>query len=112
MEEETRAAAPTAGTSVEGALGNLGQKFEAEIHKLKGLALGTVFGIVRDMITGSAPPQLSSQLAEIIDSATAKLGGQPIHGPVLDMFGHGSSEQPQAQHSHRFAAMDAAGPID
>ena len=65
-------------------LGELGQKFESEINQLKELALGTMLGALRDVVARSAPPQLGPQLADIIDSATVKLGGQPIKGPVFD----------------------------
>jgi hypothetical protein len=60
--------------------------FDSEIHKLKALALSTMLGAVRDVITSSAPPQIAPQLGEIIDTATVKLGGEPIRGPVLSMF--------------------------
>jgi ElaB/YqjD/DUF883 family membrane-anchored ribosome-binding protein len=86
MRHTQPAAASSVSTSQEGLLGELGHKFESEIHKLKGLALGTMLGAARDVIASSAPPQIGPQLAEIIDSATAKLGGQPIRGPVLNMF--------------------------
>jgi len=75
---------PPASTS-QSLLGELGQTFEGELNQLKGLALGTLLGVVRDMITSAAPPQIGSQVADIINSATLKLGGQPIHGPVLNL---------------------------
>jgi len=70
-------------------LSELGETFKTEITKLKGLALGTMLGVVRDMVTSSAPPQLGPELAEVIDSLTVKLGGKPIEGPVLSMFQDG-----------------------
>jgi ElaB/YqjD/DUF883 family membrane-anchored ribosome-binding protein len=69
-------------------LGDLGQTFDSELNKLKGLALGTLLGAVRDVIASSAPPQFGPQLAEIIDSATVKLGGQPIRGPIFKTCQH------------------------
>jgi hypothetical protein len=95
MEEASRTA--TTASATPGLLDELGQKFQSELHQLKGLALGTMLGVVRDMVARAAPPQVSSQLADIIDSATVKLGGQPIHGPVMSMFEHdavGKSESP------------------
>jgi ElaB/YqjD/DUF883 family membrane-anchored ribosome-binding protein len=71
------------GSDNAGLLGELGRKLEPELNMLKGLALATVLGVARDMIADAAPPELGSQLAQIIDSATLKLGGQPIRGPVL-----------------------------
>ena len=109
MGEEAQSVTTGSGVaSQRGLLDELGQKFETEIHKLKGLALGTMLGVVRDMITRSAPPQLSAQLAEIVDSATAKLGGQPIRGSVLNMFEHSSAEG-QGQQSRGSAERNPAG---
>lgn len=97
MHHSQPAAAPSASTRQESVLGELGHKFESEVHKLKGLALGTMLGALRDVVASSAPPQIGPQLAEIIDSATVKLGGQPIHGPVLNMFQHDSDGRRETQ---------------
>lgn len=70
----------------DGLLDELGERFKGELTQLKGLALGTMLGVVRDVVANSAPPQLGPELAQIIDSATVKLGGRPIKGPVLQMF--------------------------
>jgi hypothetical protein len=53
--------------------------FQPEIAKLRGLAVGAVLSMARDMITDSAPEQLKPQLAEVVDSITVKLGGEPVH---------------------------------
>jgi ElaB/YqjD/DUF883 family membrane-anchored ribosome-binding protein len=66
-----------------GWLGGVNNQFEAEITKLKGLAIGTVLGIVRDLITQSGPEQMKAELANVMDNITVKLGGEPIRGPVL-----------------------------
>ena len=95
--EETFSARATSASTAQRLFGDLGEKLHTELDKLKGLALGTMFGVVRELITNSAPPQLSSELAEIIDSATVKLGGQPIHGPVLSMFHGGSTDHAAEQ---------------
>lgn len=57
--------------------------FAPEIAKVKGLALGVALGIVRDSITQAAPEQMKSELANVIDNITAKLGGEPLQAPVL-----------------------------
>lgn len=64
-------------------LGDLATQFGPELNELKGMAVGAVLGIVRDMVTESVPPQLGPQLGDAVDSLTTKLGGKPIHGPVL-----------------------------
>jgi ElaB/YqjD/DUF883 family membrane-anchored ribosome-binding protein len=102
--EEARSARAASAPASDQLLSNLGQKFETEIHKLKGLAVGTMLGVVRDMIAGSAPPQISSELADIIDSATVKLGGRPIQGPVLAMFQQEHAGQGESQPHRRGSA--------
>jgi ElaB/YqjD/DUF883 family membrane-anchored ribosome-binding protein len=66
-----------------GFLSGVHHQFEAEITKLKGLAIGTVLGVVRDLITQSGPEQMKAKVAEVLDSITVKLGGEPIRGPAL-----------------------------
>lgn len=60
------------------------RRFEPEVDKLKGLAVGTVMGLVRDMLTGSIPDPLKPQVSEVMNSLTVKLGGQPIHGAIIE----------------------------
>lgn len=64
-------------------LDEAGQMFEKEISKVKGLAIGTVLGVLRDLIATSLPEPLKPELHEVMDSVTTKLGGKPIRGPVL-----------------------------
>ena len=66
-----------------GSLAKLGESFEGEITQLKGLAVGTLLGIVRDMVTQSVPPTLERQVEEVIDGITVKLGGHPVRGHIL-----------------------------
>jgi hypothetical protein len=66
-----------------GWLTGVNNHFGPEITKLKGLAIGTVLGVVRDLITESAPEQMKDQLAGVMDGITVKLGGDPIRGLVL-----------------------------
>src|SRR5262249_14774012 len=49
-------ASPVTGSTRRGLFGELGEMFESELSKLKGLALGTMLGAVRDMVASSAPP--------------------------------------------------------
>jgi ElaB/YqjD/DUF883 family membrane-anchored ribosome-binding protein len=72
-------------------LDNLASMLGPEVGKLKGLAIGATLGIVRDLITQSAPPELGTQLAEMVNGFTTRLGGEVIHGPVLPNFTDGRS---------------------
>lgn len=75
-------------TANSGLISQIGDSFHAEITKLKGLAVGAAFGIVRDMLTEAGPPSLKHEIAEVIDGFTEKLGGQRISGPVLSQAGN------------------------
>jgi len=77
-------AAPT--EAANGFAGEIATKFGDELGKLKGVALGTVFGLVRDWISRSAPPAVGTKVGEVIDDVTRKLGGEPIRGNLLDSF--------------------------
>jgi ElaB/YqjD/DUF883 family membrane-anchored ribosome-binding protein len=63
----------------------LAEQFKGELGLVKGLAIGTVGGVVREMLTASAPPPLAPQIKEIVDSVTTKLGGHPVEGAILNL---------------------------
>jgi ElaB/YqjD/DUF883 family membrane-anchored ribosome-binding protein len=65
-------------------LSSLVERFGPDINKLKGLALGTLFGVTRDMISQSLPQSLKSEVCNVINNITESAGGQPIQGHVLD----------------------------
>jgi len=52
--------------------------WESEISKLKGLALGMLFGTAREMLAQSLPGHMGEQLKEIVDNVTRKVGGEPL----------------------------------
>jgi ElaB/YqjD/DUF883 family membrane-anchored ribosome-binding protein len=56
--------------------------FDEELGRLKRVAIGAAMGLVRDWLTETAPA-VARQLNEVMDSATCKLGGEPIAGPLL-----------------------------
>jgi ElaB/YqjD/DUF883 family membrane-anchored ribosome-binding protein len=87
----SHAAAPLAQTSTQseavnepGLFSTLVEQFQPEIAKLKGMAIGTALGAVRDLVTHAVPDQMKDQVTEMVDNVTVKLGGQPVRGPVLD----------------------------
>lgn len=65
-------------------LSRLGATFHEEISELKALAVGTLFGIVRDIAVEKAPAAVEGQMGQLIDSITVKLGGRPIVPPRRD----------------------------
>ena len=68
-------------------LETLGQTFAPELAKLKGLALGTLLGSVRDMVVKASPQPIQQSLAELMDDFTEKIGGQCIQGSPLSYSG-------------------------
>jgi ElaB/YqjD/DUF883 family membrane-anchored ribosome-binding protein len=63
-------------------LGELTRQFAPEIDRLKGLAVGTALGLVRDMVRNALPEELGGKLSGMLDDVTQKLGGEPFKGPV------------------------------
>lgn len=77
-----------------------------ELGRLKGLALGAALGLARDYLTRSAPAALRGSLGEIIDDVTAKLGGKPVQGPILE---RGPAGETQTARGNDFARGGALG---
>jgi len=57
--------------------------FGPEINKLKGMAIGTLAGVVRDMVTQAVPENVKPMLTDMINDVTTKLGGENIKGRIL-----------------------------
>lgn len=53
------------------------------LGRLKGLAVGALMGVVRDMASRALPDTLQQRVGEEIDHLTTSLGGEPIHGHLL-----------------------------
>jgi len=73
----------TASTKEPGLLDSFGHTFQAELDQLKGMAVGAMVGLFRDLLTRAVPPTMGQQLHELLDNVTTKLGGKPIRGSVL-----------------------------
>jgi ElaB/YqjD/DUF883 family membrane-anchored ribosome-binding protein len=65
---------------------SLWQQFQPELEKVKEMAIGYAAGAVRDMVKQSLPA-FGQQIDEIMNNVTNKLGGTPVHGPVLSTAG-------------------------
>jgi len=62
-----------------GLMDHLTGTFGQELNKLKGLALGSVMGVVRHFVEKSVPQEeLKHRLTAVVDDVTRKLGGEPI----------------------------------
>jgi ElaB/YqjD/DUF883 family membrane-anchored ribosome-binding protein len=78
---DLRAAAEPQGPSW---LDKLTDQFRPELDKVKGLAIGATLALVRDLVAPSLPPAVNPKFNEIMDDFATKLGGDPIHQPMLD----------------------------
>ena len=54
--------------------------FAPELDKLKAAALGMAFGVLRDKVSESVPPQMRENFTDLVDRVTVKLGGE-LHPP-------------------------------
>lgn len=99
-------------------LSSLVQNFGPELNKLKELALGTLFGVTRDVVARSVPESIKEQVQGVFNDVTEKVGGKPIQGSVLDESNeesssqHGDSghgEMASAQHGEDRQGRETAG---
>jgi len=65
-----------------------------QLGRLKGLALGSLMGVVRDLAARNLPGELGQRVAQEVDSLTTHIGGEPIHG---SLFGQTSQESSSTQ---------------
>jgi len=92
-----RAAAKAARARRSPTLPKLLEQFGPEIDKLKGLALGALFGVARDMVARSLPESLKEQVTHLFNDFTEKAGGQTIQGEILAEPGR-ESEHAKGEH--------------
>jgi len=64
-------------------LSTLTDKFGGELDQLKGLAVGALLGVAKNMIRANFGGGMSNHLTGLVDSLTTKLGGRPVEGPIL-----------------------------
>jgi ElaB/YqjD/DUF883 family membrane-anchored ribosome-binding protein len=90
---------PTSSTPTgPGWLSTLAKTLGPEVDKLKSMAIGTVGGVVRDLVTKAVPAQMGDQLGHLVDDITTKLGGEIVAG-----------RPSSAQDSNESAMSDLAG---
>ncbi|MDP2323595.1 MAG: hypothetical protein Q8N51_06145, partial [Gammaproteobacteria bacterium] len=63
--------------------GGFGVMFQGEIAQLRGLALGMLFGVLRDVVMDSVSKPVAQHVDGMFDSFTNRMGGKPVHGRML-----------------------------
>jgi len=53
------------------------------VEKLRGLAVGTALGVVKDLVSKHVPKTLEREVTGVLDGITTALGGHPISGHIL-----------------------------
>jgi ElaB/YqjD/DUF883 family membrane-anchored ribosome-binding protein len=76
---------------VEGLMNTFGD----ELNMVKQMAIGYGVGLVRDMLK-DALPTLGEKVEQVMDSATHKMGGEPVHGRVMGEQHHDQGQQQQS----------------
>jgi ElaB/YqjD/DUF883 family membrane-anchored ribosome-binding protein len=86
--------------------GWLGEQFK----RLKGLAIGTLMGVIRDLAKQSLPEALKDRVTQEVDQFTTSLGGEPIHGQILpESVSSGAKEDSEEKHQTRGQQPAMAG---
>ncbi len=81
---------PSAAAMAEHAGSGRGGMFQEEWDQLKGMAVSLGLSMARDYLARAAPT-IGGQIRHLVDSATKKLGGEPIREPLL-----GPEDRPSA----------------
>jgi len=88
---------------------SLMEHYGPEINQLKGLAIGTLGAVVRQMVADSAPPPLADSLKQMVDGVTEKLGGRHIEGDILESLTGSSRGTSQGNGSREGVSSGIAG---
>jgi ElaB/YqjD/DUF883 family membrane-anchored ribosome-binding protein len=75
-----------------GLMEGLASTFGDELKMVKEMAIGYGVGLVRDVVR-DALPVLGEQIKKVMDSATHKMGGEPVHGRVMPEEHHDQGQQ-------------------
>jgi hypothetical protein len=63
-------------------LSNLLQRFQPELQKIEGIAIGAALNLVGESLKGTLPPSLEPQVQDVIQSITRKVAGHPGEAPI------------------------------
>lgn len=101
----------TGSSSANGAgwLGSLTENLGPVADQLKGMAIGTLTGVVGEMVLQSTPENFRPQLADWLEQLTKSLGGTPIQGltEYVNSLSGSTSQQPD---SHQHSSTQTTNP--
>jgi len=63
----------------------------APLKQLKGLAIGALMGLVREMVSNSLPDNMKPDVLSLVDDFTTRLGGKPL--PASDHSSNGEEQR-------------------
>lgn len=67
------------------------------LQTLKGLAIGTLMNLVREVASSSLPDNLKPDVLKLVDDFTTKLGGKPLHRSEESESGDGQQSASQRE---------------
>jgi ElaB/YqjD/DUF883 family membrane-anchored ribosome-binding protein len=68
-----------------------------EVGRLKGLALGSLMGVVRELTSKALPESIGKRVAEEVDHLTTSIGGEKIQGSILPQETPSTQEPQQSR---------------
>lgn len=75
------------------------------LHDLKGLALGTLGRVAREMLAKALPEEMKEKVVKMVDDFTTKLGGKPL--PASEETDSGEQQSPETgEQSHEDQTQD------
>jgi len=72
---------------------NIVEPLEPDLHKLKQMGIGMLFGVVRDFLHEVAPEPIRTRVNEVVDDVTRRMGGEPVQGPILESLNLGTRDR-------------------
>lgn len=92
---------------------HLARMFAPEFEKLKSLAVGTLMGMVREMVSEPLPDQMRPQAKEILNDITTKLGGEVMSREAVEpLLPHHRADQHNGHPNGRHANENQADNLD
>jgi len=81
------------------------------LHALKGLALGALMGMVRDMTVKALPENLKDDVVKVLDNFTTKIGGKRVE-PAVEEADQGDSSTTAKSSNGKHGAAEASQPAE